>query len=328
MPPRKPFRPDKNRDRGRVQHGSRHGDSDGRDNRPQGRKKDWAKDRPHRDGHGAAQRYSAESTDSQERLAQPHSRSPSRDDSAGKYKAGGGSYWIYGNHAVLAAIDNPERRIRRLLQANPDAERSAQGGSDRPLPRWETVDRGILDRVAGREAVHQGIAAQVDPLPETGVEDIAARAADRPEAKIVVLDQVTDPHNVGAILRSAAAFGALAVVLTERNAAPESGVLAKAASGALEIVPLVRVTNLARAMEQLKAAGFWCAGLAAEGERTLAEARLSGRVALCLGAEGSGLRRLTRQHCDLLVRLPTSGPIGHLNVSNAAAVALYELNRG
>jgi 23S rRNA (guanosine2251-2'-O)-methyltransferase len=228
---------------------------------------------------------------------------------------------------VLAAIDNPARRIRRLLQASPDAEKAAQGGGDRPLPRWETVDRGILDRVAGREAVHQGIAAQVDPLPETEIEDIAALAADRPEAKIVILDQVTDPHNVGAILRSAAAFGALAVVLTERNAAPESGVLAKAASGALEIVPLVRVTNLARAMEQLKAAGFWCAGLAAEGERTLAEARLSGRVALCLGAEGPGLRRLTRQHCDLLVRLPTRGPIGHLNVSNAAAVALYELNR-
>jgi 23S rRNA (guanosine2251-2'-O)-methyltransferase len=185
-----------------------------------------------------------------------------------------------------------------------------------------------LDRVAGRESVHQGIAAQVDPLPETDVEDVAALAADRAEAKIVVLDQVTDPHNVGAILRSAAAFGALAVVLTERNAAPESGVLAKAASGALEVVPLVRVTNLARAMDRLKAAGFWCAGLAAEAERTLTEARLSGRIALCLGAEGAGLRRLTRTHCDLLVKLPTSGPIDHLNVSNAAAVALYELRRG
>jgi 23S rRNA (guanosine2251-2'-O)-methyltransferase len=228
----------------------------------------------------------------------------------------------------MAAIDNPKRQIRRLLQVNPDSEKAARGGTDRALPKWETVDRAILDRVAGRESVHQGIAAQVDPLPEIEVEDITALAADRPEAKLVILDQVTDPHNVGAILRSAAAFGALAVVLTERNAAPESGVLAKAASGALELVPLVRVINLARAMEQLKAAGFWCAGLAAEGERSLAEARLSGRVALCLGAEGAGLRRLTRQHCDLLVKLPTSGPIGHLNVSNAAAIALYELSRG
>jgi 23S rRNA (guanosine2251-2'-O)-methyltransferase len=250
-----------------------------------------------------------------------------RDEAHSGFKASGGSYWIYGNHAVMAAVDNPKRRIRRLLQASADSEKAARGGSDRTLPRWEKVDRAILDRVAGRESVHQGIAAEVDPLPETDVEDIAALAADRPDAKIVILDQVTDPHNVGAILRSAAAFGALAVVLTERNAAPESGVLAKAASGALEVVPLVRVTNLARAIEQLKAAGFWCAGLAAEGERTLAEARLSGRVALCLGAEGAGLRRLTRTHCDLLVRLPTSGPIDHLNVSNAAAVALYELNR-
>jgi 23S rRNA (guanosine2251-2'-O)-methyltransferase len=281
------------------------------------------RDRPRSDERAAPTRYSAESEDS--KPGRDHHGS--RDDTQGGYKASGGSYWSYGNHAVLAAIDNPKRRIRRLLQVSADAEKAARGGSDRLLPRWETVDRGILDRVAGRESVHQGIAAQVDPLPETEVEDIAALAADRPEAKIVILDQVTDPHNVGAILRSAAAFGALAVVLTERNAAPESGVLAKAASGALEIVPLVRVTNLARAIEQLKAAGFWCAGLAAEGDRTLAEARLSGRVALCLGAEGAGLRRLTRAHCDLLVRLPTSGLIDHLNVSNAAAVGLYELNR-
>jgi 23S rRNA (guanosine2251-2'-O)-methyltransferase len=335
MPPRKPFRPDKNHGRGRSQHGSRDAESGRpekpRDNRSQEKKKSWGRDRPrpesHREERAAPARYSAESEDS--KPPRDHGREParSRDEAQSGYKASGGSYWIYGNHAVLAAIDNPKRRIRRLLQAGADAEKAVRGGSDRPLPRWETVDRAILDRVAGRESVHQGIAAQVDPLPETEVEDIAALAAEQPEAKIVILDQVTDPHNVGAILRSAAAFGALAVVLTERNAAPESGVLAKAASGALEVVPLVRVTNLARAIEQLKAAGFWCAGLAAEGERTLAEARLSGRVALCLGAEGAGLRRLTRSHCDLLVRLPTSGPIGHLNVSNAAAVGLYELSR-
>ena len=327
MPTRKPFRPDKNRDRGRTQHGARPEESGSRDNRSQERKKPAGKDRPadrpRQPERPAPRKYSSESADSKAGF----DRNRNREEAQPGYKASGGSYWIYGNHAVLAAIDNPQRRIRRLLQANPDAEKAARGGSDRTLPAWETVDRTILDRVAGRESVHQGIAAQVDPLPEAEVEDIAAQAADRPEAKIVILDQVTDPHNVGAILRSAAAFGALAVVLTERNAAPESGVLAKAASGALEVVPLVRVTNLARAMEQLKAAGFWCAGLAAEGERTLAEARLSGRVALCLGAEGSGLRRLTRSHCDLLVKLPTSGPIGHLNVSNAAAIALYELSR-
>jgi 23S rRNA (guanosine2251-2'-O)-methyltransferase len=371
MPPRKPFRSDKNRDRGRSQHGARdpesgraegkpahHRDNRSQEkNRPQDKsrsqaknrpldksrpqaknrpqekdrslekKKSWGRDRPRPNDRveerAAPPRYNVESENSKPQRA-PDRKS---DEVQAGYKASGGSYWIYGNHAVLAAIDNPKRQIRRLLQAGADAEKAVRGGSDRSLPRWETVDRAILDRVAGRESVHQGIAAQVDPLPETEVEDIAAIAAEQPEAKIVILDQVTDPHNVGAILRSAAAFGALAVVLTERNAAPESGVLAKAASGALEVVPLVRVINLARAIEQLKAAGFWCAGLAAEGERTLAEARLSGRVALCLGAEGAGLRRLTRTHCDLLVRLPTGGPIGHLNVSNAAAIALYELNR-
>ena len=345
MPPRKPFRPDKNRGPGRSGSGSQGGrrsEAEGEGRGPRGKrdsrdsrhksssdrqagqskpfreqKRDFRKpDRPARDAESRPEPAERPRTE------QPHHEGPS-------FSGPRGSYWLYGHHAVVAAVDNPKRRIRRLLQSGgPVGERAAVGGSERPLPRWETVDRAILDRVTGRETVHQGIAAQVDPLPEVEIEDIAALAADQAEATVVILDQVTDPHNVGAILRSAAAFGALAVILTERNAAPETGVLAKAASGALEIVPLVRVTNLARAMEQLKAAGFWCVGLAAEAERNLAEARLSGRVAICLGAEGPGLRRLTRAHCDLLAKLPTKGPIDHLNVSNAAAVALYELARG
>jgi 23S rRNA (guanosine2251-2'-O)-methyltransferase len=227
-------------------------------------------------------------------------------------------------------LANPRRRIQRLVHLSGEAPLDgdlADQDPDRVLPPWEPIDRPVLERLLPEGAVHQGIAARVAPLPEADLYEICDLARPREQVRILILDQVTDPHNVGAILRSAAAFGALAVILTERHAAPESGTLAKAASGALEMVPLVRVGNLARAMGQLKEAGFWLAGLAAEGRSDLAGAKLSGKVGLVLGAEGPGLRRLTRDHCDLLVRLPTSGPISHLNVSNAAAVALYELVR-
>jgi 23S rRNA (guanosine2251-2'-O)-methyltransferase len=238
----------------------------------------------------------------------------------------GGQYWMFGHHAVAAALANPRRRIHQIV-ATAEAAAAIRRGDRTDLPAIEAAEREALDRLLGRDAVHQGLAARVSPLPDVDIYEICDLARSREKASLVVLDQVTDPHNVGAILRSAAAFGAIGVLLTERHAAPESGTLAKAASGALEHVPLVRVTNLARAMEELKEAGFWCLGLAAEGRQTLAELKPGGRIALCLGAEGSGLRRLTRDHCDALVRLPTSGPIGHLNVSNAAAISLYELVR-
>ena len=239
----------------------------------------------------------------------------------------GGPYWVYGHHAVTAVLGNPQRKLLRLARTGSDIEPGEVEGDAGDWPEWEQVPRDILESWLPYGAVHQGIAAKVHPLPERGIEDVVADAADRDQAVVLILDQVTDPQNVGAILRSAAAFGALAVVLTERNAAPESGALAKAASGALEHVPLIRVTNLARAIDILKKGGFWIAGLAAEAERTLAQGKLTGKVGLALGAEGPGLRRLTREHCDLLVRLPTGGPIDHLNVSNAAAVSLYEMVR-
>jgi 23S rRNA (guanosine2251-2'-O)-methyltransferase len=252
-------------------------------------------------------------------------RPPRRDRDDGK---AGGPYWLFGQHAVAEAIRNPARRFQRLVSVTGNETTLPEPGSiDKPLPLWESMDRHSLEQLLPEGAVHQGIAARVSPLEELDLLDICEQAAEQPEATVVILDQVTDPHNVGAILRSAAAFGAIAVILTERHTAPESGTLAKSASGALEHVPLVRVSNLARAMEQLKQAGFWLAGLAAEGKTTLAGAKLSGKVGLVMGAEGAGLRRLTRDHCDLLVRLPTGGAINHLNVSNAAAVALYELAR-
>ncbi|MBF0307407.1 MAG: 23S rRNA (guanosine(2251)-2'-O)-methyltransferase RlmB [Alphaproteobacteria bacterium] len=239
--------------------------------------------------------------------------------------------WLFGTHAVLAALANPERRHHRLL-ATADALRGLEADlrrlrTEHPIPEPESVAREDIDRQLPPGAVHQGVALLVDPLAPATLEDVARRAEGREAGAILVLDQVTDPHNVGAILRSAAAFGALAVVVQDRHSPEETGTLAKAASGALERMPLVREPNLARAIEDLKRMGFWVAGLAADAPVTLAEAKLSGRVALVLGSEGEGLRRLTRDSCDLLVRLPQTTAVESLNVSNAAAVALYELAR-
>jgi len=258
----------------------------------------------------------------------PSPPAPAAPDSA----AVGSPYWLFGVHPVEAALRNPRRRPHRLLHT---AEAAASHGAllqlakARPqvAPRLEPVDREALARLLPPGAVHQGLALLAEPLPPVDIYEVCDGLADAEQAALLVLDQVTDPHNVGAILRSAAAFGARAVICTERHAAAETGALAKAASGALELVPLVAVTNLARAMETLKEAGVWCVGLAAEAEQTIAAANLTGKTAIVLGAEGSGLRRLTRAHCDLLVRLPTQGPIAQINVSNAAAVALYELAR-
>jgi 23S rRNA (guanosine2251-2'-O)-methyltransferase len=230
------------------------------------------------------------------------------------------AYWLYGQHAVRAALANPSRRVHRLLESRETAARPSLAGV---AP--ERVARAEIAALLPEGAVHQGLAALVTPLPQAGLESLLAGAAER--AVVLVLDRVTDPHNAGAILRSAAAFGALCVVTTRRHAAPETGALAKAASGALEVVPWVRVSNLARALRTIAEAGFWLLGLEAAAARTLAEAEAPARTALVLGAEGAGLRRLTGEACDEIVRLPVSGAVGSLNVSAAAAVALYELAR-
>jgi 23S rRNA (guanosine2251-2'-O)-methyltransferase len=241
--------------------------------------------------------------------------------------AGTGQVWIYGRHPVLAALANPERRAFRLLLTPEAAERSAAelAALPQPPPQPEVVARERIAERLPAGAVHQGFLAAVSPLPDAAIEDIIAAAAQ--QGLVLALDQVTDPHNVGAILRSAEAFGAAGVIVTERHAPEETGTLAKAASGALERVPMARVVNLARALDQLKQAGFWILGLSERAERTLADANMDGGLVLALGAEGEGLRRLTLERCDLLVRLPMKGAMPSLNVSNAAAISLYELSR-
>ena len=224
---------------------------------------------------------------------------------------------LWGKHAVTAALDNPDRKVLKAW-ATREAAAVMQFPKDVAVTFADAADLG---RLVPNDAPHQGVVIEVEALEDAWLDGILADAPER--AVLLVLDQVTDPHNVGAILRSAAAFGAVGIVTQDRHSPPESGVVAKAASGALERVPWVRVVNLARALEEIGEAGFWRIGLAGDAEGDLREALGSPRVALVLGAEGAGLRHNTRDHCDALARLPITGAVESLNVSNAAAVALY-----
>jgi 23S rRNA (guanosine2251-2'-O)-methyltransferase len=224
---------------------------------------------------------------------------------------------FWGRHAVAAALDNPRRKVLRAWSTR-DAAAIMQFAKDVPVTLADAADLG---RLVPHDAPHQGVVIDAEPLEEVWLDEILQQAPER--AVLLVLDQVTDPHNVGAILRSAAAFGAIGIVTQDRHSPPESGVVAKAASGALERVPWARVVNLARALEEIGEAGFWRIGLTADAETELKDALGPARVSLVLGAEGPGLRPNTREHCDALARLPISGVVESLNVSNAAAVALY-----
>ncbi|MEQ1616695.1 MAG: 23S rRNA (guanosine(2251)-2'-O)-methyltransferase RlmB [Hyphomicrobiaceae bacterium] len=231
---------------------------------------------------------------------------------------------IFGVHAAEAALRNPARVIRQVFVTENGENRlkdavSARNG-DGGLKLTQVTPRD-LDRRLGADTVHQGILLECDPLPEPSLEQLA----DLPDSSgpLLVLDQVTDPHNVGAILRSAAVFGAQGVMMTRRHSPPLGGVLAKSASGALEHVPIILVPNLARALDELGSLAYFRVGLDGTGDQTIEEVPLGGRVALVLGAEGRGLRQLTREHCDVLARISGSGPLASLNVSNAAAVSLH-----
>jgi 23S rRNA (guanosine2251-2'-O)-methyltransferase len=230
--------------------------------------------------------------------------------------ASDGPVILYGWHTVSAALANPERQIRKLFLTENAARRLAEEQIEtRVVP--EIVRPSAIDQRLGPDAVHQGLLAETDPLPSPDIETL------EPEGIVLVLDQITDPHNVGAILRTAAGFAVAAVVTTARHSPEATGVLAKSASGALEYVPIVTVQNLARALEALRERGYLLVGLDSTGDIDLGDAPLQAPLALVLGAEGKGLRQLTRATCDRVARLDLPGRIKSLNVSNAAALALY-----
>lgn len=232
---------------------------------------------------------------------------------------------IFGVHAAEAALSNPARVIARVLVTDNGENRLKDAIAGRiargDALRVERVMPRDLDRLLGADTVHQGVLVETEQLPEPTLEDFAD-APGQP-GPLIVLDQVTDPHNVGAVLRSAAVFGAQGLIMTRRNSPPLGGALAKTASGALEHVPVLLVPNLARALAELGELAFRRIGLDGEGDRIVEAEPFSGRVAIVLGAEGKGLRQLTREHCDALCRISTEGAITSLNVSNAAAVTLH-----
>jgi 23S rRNA (guanosine2251-2'-O)-methyltransferase len=250
-------------------------------------------------------------------------------------------YFIWGRHPVFAALGNPDRRIQQLYVAaeSADSLETEMGHLERQrqndIPKPQLIERARLDGIggAGEKAVHQGMAAAVWPLDPPHLDDflaglaasqgISATLDSASPVRLLLLDQLSDPRNVGAIMRSARAFGVAGLITTFRNAAAENGVMARTASGALDHVPLIRVVNLARAIEQLQDNGFLIAGLAGDGDLEVGALATHQRLAIMLGAEGSGLRRLSRDHCDMLVRININDDAESLNVSNAATIALY-----
>ncbi|MBQ9089859.1 MAG: 23S rRNA (guanosine(2251)-2'-O)-methyltransferase RlmB [Alphaproteobacteria bacterium] len=230
---------------------------------------------------------------------------------------------LYGRHPVTLALTNPRRKIKELLMTK-GAMDGVQIPHDIPV---RIVNREQLEALVGKEAVHQGVVAKCCPLETYTIEDLINETRLDKKTLVVVLDQVTDPHNIGAILRSATAFFAKAVIVPEAGTPEETGVLAKSASGALELTPYIRVSNLARALDLLKKNGFWCIGLDGYASHSIYETALPDKCVIIMGSEGDGLRRLTAEKCDDTVKLPMDTRVESLNVSNACAVTLYEWNR-
>lgn len=301
------------------------------------------------------------------RTTEPQRTLKVREDSkSGNDRGMGGQnrfLWLYGQHPVMAALNNKNRRVREVLLAKMPTDYTIPAN----IP-YRIVTRDQIDSIVGKDAVHQGIIARVDPLPVYAIEDLIRDTKKSDRTLVVILDQVVDPHNIGAVLRSSAAFNVAAVILPNDGAPEESGVLAKSASGALELVPLIRVTNLARALSQLKKAEFWTVGMDGAAKQSIVQQKLPARCALVMGSEGDGMRRLTMENCDYITKIPmyrhksinnaqmeggsdtqnrkrtlnvradssteptvqlgvSNDLIESLNVSNACAIALYEWNR-
>lgn len=233
-------------------------------------------------------------------------------------------YWMYGHHAVYYALLNPKRRVHQCIYVNQLDE--ALSKVIPPTVRASKVEKQTIQQLLGEDVVHQGIAIEVSPLENLPL-DYFLKTEDASQL-FMILDHVVDPHNVGAILRSCAVFGVKALIMTERHSPKESPILAKTACGALDRVPLVYVTNLAQTLKTLQKNNFWTVGLAEKSTTPLENVNWSGKMAVVMGAEGDGMRPLTKDYCDILAYLPTSSSFSTLNVSNAAAITLFEAFKG
>ncbi len=235
---------------------------------------------------------------------------------------------LYGRHPVLAAVANPFRQISRIL-VTPENARDLLAACDKAGRHRDIVnivERREIDKMLSPDTVHQGFAACCRELENPDIEDICRMADTKKNSHILILDQVTDPQNIGAIIRSCVAFDTLALIMQDKNAPLETGAMAKASAGMIEHLPLVRVTNLSRAISRLKEAGFWVIGMDGYAKTSVAELKKGGKTAIVMGSEGKGMRRLVEESCDLTVRLPISNKVESLNVSTAAAIILYEIS--
>lgn len=236
---------------------------------------------------------------------------------------------LYGRHAVLSALANPERQKQKVLCTADLADeiKAACKKNDINENIIHIVDRREIDRVVSHDAVHQGVILYTKELPSYAVEEIIALADEKENCYVLVLDQVTDPQNIGAIIRSCAAFGCLALIIQDKNSPKETGAMAKAAAGTMEILPICRTTNLSRAIGDLKNAGFWAIGLDGKGKENIDQTSKLGKHIIVMGSEGKGMRRLVEENCDIVVRLPISPKVESLNVATAAAITMYEMSK-